>query len=176
MIWSALPAENNDVDDSNELLDELLQDCKRLEDLLGDAGQELKVRLTEQMLGAELTMHLGHEAGAEPPLEQANLSNGTPTKRVKGSDGEVPLAAPRDRKGSLEPELVSASPADGPKTPASMSALHMTGHLPPPIPRRLEDLPVGDVHESQVFGAFAAGLTVKARSAPATAGCIVAAH
>ena len=78
---------------SNELLDELLKGCKRPEDLLGDAGlmKELKVRLMERMLGAELTAHLGYEAGAEPPPEQANRRNGTATKRVKGSDGEVPL-------------------------------------------------------------------------------------
>ena len=79
---------------SNELLDELLKGCKRPEDLLGDAGlmKELKARLMERMLGAELTAHLGYEAGAEPPPDQANRRNGTATKRVKGSDGEVPLA------------------------------------------------------------------------------------
>ena len=35
-----------------------------------------------------------------------NRRNGVSTKRVKGSDGEVPLAVPRDRDGSFEPELV----------------------------------------------------------------------
>ena len=46
---------------SNELLDELLKGCRRPEDLLGDSGlmKELKVRLMERMLGAELTSHLG---------------------------------------------------------------------------------------------------------------------
>ena len=75
---------------SNELLDELLNGCKRPEDLLGDAGllKELKVRLMmERMLGAELTAHLGYEAGAGPPPEQTNRRNGVTTKRVKGSDG-----------------------------------------------------------------------------------------
>ena len=93
---------------SNELLDELLKGCKRPEDLLGDAGlmKELKVRLMERMPGAELTAHLGHGAGAEPPPEQANRRNGVSTKRVKGSDGEVVLSMPRDRDGSFEPELV----------------------------------------------------------------------
>jgi hypothetical protein len=47
---------------SNELLDELLKGCKRPEDLLGDSGlmKELKVRLMERMLGAELTAHMGY--------------------------------------------------------------------------------------------------------------------
>ena len=93
---------------SNELLDELLKGCKRPEDLLGDAGlmKELKVRLMERMLGAELTAHLGYGVGAEPPADQANRRNGTSTKRLKSSDGELPLAVPRDRAGSFEPELV----------------------------------------------------------------------
>ena len=68
--------------------------------------KELKIRLMERMLGAELTAHLGYEAGAEPPAEQTNRRNGVATKRVKGSDGEVPLSVPRDREGSFEPELV----------------------------------------------------------------------
>lgn len=93
---------------SNALLDELLKGCKRPDDLLGEAGlmKELKIRLMERMLGAELTAHLGYEAGAEPPAEQTNRRNGVATKRVKGSDGVVPLAVPRDRDGSFEPELV----------------------------------------------------------------------
>ena len=93
---------------SNELLDELLKGCERPEDLLGEAGlmRELKLRLMERMLGAELTAHLGYESGATPPLGQANRRNGTATKRLKGQDGEMPIAVPRDRDGSFEPELV----------------------------------------------------------------------
>ena len=93
---------------SNELLDELLKGCARIEDLLGEAGlmKELKLRLMERMLGGELTAHLGYEAGATPPSGQANRRNGGTTKRVKGQDGEMPLTVPRDRDGSFEPELV----------------------------------------------------------------------
>lgn len=85
---------------SNELADELLKGCKRPEDLLGDAGlmKELKIRLMERMLGADLTAHLDCEAGAEPPAEQTNRRDGIATKRVKGSDDEVPLSVPRDRE------------------------------------------------------------------------------
>ncbi|HRO15496.1 MAG TPA: transposase [Paracoccus sp. (in: a-proteobacteria)] len=93
---------------SNGLRDELLNGCKRPEDLPGDAGlmKELKVPLMERMLGAELTAHPGHEAGTEPPPGQANRRNRTAAKRVKGSDGEAPLAVPRDRDSSFAPERV----------------------------------------------------------------------
>ena len=48
---------------SKELLDELLKGCERPEDLLGEAGlmKELRIKLMERMLGAELTAHLGYD-------------------------------------------------------------------------------------------------------------------
>ena len=93
---------------SKELLDELLKGCERPEDLLGDAGlmKDLKIKLMERMLGAELTAHLGYEAGKDAPPIQANRRNGTSSKLLKGQDGEVPIAVPRDRDASFEPALV----------------------------------------------------------------------
>ena len=93
---------------SKELLDELLKGVERPEDLLGEAGlmKELKIKLMERMLGAELTAHLGYEEGKEVPPGQGNRRNGTSTKVLKGQDGEMPVAVPRDRDSSFEPELV----------------------------------------------------------------------
>ena len=93
---------------SKELLDELLKGVERPEDLLGEAGlmKELKIKLMERMLGAELTAHLGYEEGKEVPPRQGNRRNGTSTKVLKGQDGEMPVAVPRDRDSSFEPELV----------------------------------------------------------------------
>lgn len=102
---------------SKELLEELLKGCERPEDLLGDAGlmEELKIKLMERMLGAELTAHLGYEEGKDAALNQPNRRNGTASKRLKGQNGEVPISVPRDRDGSFEPELVkkSQTPIDG---------------------------------------------------------------
>ena len=93
---------------SQELLDELLKDCERPEDLLGEAGlmKELKIKLMERMLGAELTAHLGYEEGQDVPPVQSNRRNGSSSKALKGQDGELPISVPRDRDGSFEPELV----------------------------------------------------------------------
>ena len=78
---------------SKELLDELPSGLNRPEDLLGDKGlmKELKVRLMERMLGAELTEHLGHEPHGEPTSEQTNRRNGATRKVLKGNDGAVPI-------------------------------------------------------------------------------------
>ena len=93
---------------SKEILDELLKGVERPEDLLGAAGlmKELKIKLMERMLGAELTAHLGYEEGENAPPTQSNRRNGTSAKVLKGQDGELPVAIPRDRDSSFEPELV----------------------------------------------------------------------
>ena len=63
---------------SKELLDELLNGVERPEDLLGDKGlmKELKVRLMERMLGAELTEHLGYEPHGSLPASNPTAGTG----------------------------------------------------------------------------------------------------
>jgi transposase-like protein len=93
---------------TKEVLDELLSGVENANDLLGDKSlmKELKVRLMERMLGAELTEYLGYEPDAQPAAEQANRRNGTTRKTLKGDDGALPIEVPRDRDGSFEPELI----------------------------------------------------------------------
>ena len=93
---------------TKEVLDELLSGVENANDLLGDKGlmKELKVRLMERMLGAELTEHLGYEPQSEPADDQSNRRNDTMRKTLKGNDGLVPIDVPRDRDGSFEPELI----------------------------------------------------------------------
>ncbi|MDG1334978.1 MAG: IS256 family transposase [Tateyamaria sp.] len=93
---------------SKEVLDELLSGVENADDLLGNQGlmKELKVRLMELMLGAELTEHLGYEPEIQPADYQSNRRNGTTRKTLKGNDGALPIDVPRDRDGSFEPELI----------------------------------------------------------------------
>src|SRR5215469_15502123 len=74
-----------------ELLDELLSEVTTPEDLLGD----------------ELTHHLGYEKGAPAPVRaRGNSRNGHSAKTVLTEDGEIALSIPRDRAGTFEPVLV----------------------------------------------------------------------
>ena len=59
---------------SKDLLDQLLSGVDNANDLLGEQGlmKELKVRLMERMLGAELTEHLGYEPDGDPSSQQVN--------------------------------------------------------------------------------------------------------
>lgn len=70
------------------------------------ATRRFKKALLERALGAELQHHLTREAVQAPPDAPANHRNGTSPKTVLTDDGTVPLAIPRDRAGTFEPQLI----------------------------------------------------------------------
>ena len=92
----------------HELLDELLSDYQRPEDLIGENGllKQLTKRLVERALDAEMTAHLGHERHAPVANASGNTRNGRSRKTLKGEFGELPIEVPRDREGSFEPQIV----------------------------------------------------------------------
>ena len=73
-----------------ELLDQLLANYKKPEDLTGEDGlfKQLKRALIERALGAELTEHLGYEKGDPAGRGSGNSRNGTSSKTVLTEDGE----------------------------------------------------------------------------------------
>jgi len=91
-----------------ELIDGLLADYKRPEDLIGENGllKQLTKMLVERALDAEMAEHLGH--GRHEPVINAtgNARNGKSKKTLKGEFGELPIDIPRDRQGSFEPQLI----------------------------------------------------------------------
>jgi putative transposase len=93
---------------SNELIDSLLANYKKPEDLIGEHGilKQLTKRLVERALEVELAEHLGH-AKHEPVANPAgNTRNGKSKKTLKGEFGELPIEIPRDRHGSFEPQII----------------------------------------------------------------------
>jgi putative transposase len=91
-----------------ELLDQLLANYTKPEDLTGEDGlfKQLKKALIERALGAELSEHLGYEKGDPARRGSGNSRNGTSLKTVLTEDGELEIAVPRDRAGSFEPQLI----------------------------------------------------------------------
>ena len=85
-----------------ELLDELLAEYEKPEDLLGREGllDSLKKALMERALGAELTEHLGYEKGDPTGRGSRNSRNGHGRKRL-AQDHQDPVAFPQ-RPGRLE--------------------------------------------------------------------------
>jgi putative transposase len=91
-----------------ELLDELLKDYQKPEDLLGQDGllQQLTKALVERALNGELTYHLGYEKHDSAGDNSGNSRNGTTPKTMKGKRGQVQIDVPRDRASSFEPQFV----------------------------------------------------------------------
>ena len=93
---------------TDEVLNELLKEYQKPEDLLGKNGllKQLQKRLLEKALGAELTDHLGYEKHESAGRNSGNSRNGSGSKTLKGEFGELPLTVPRDRNGTFEPQIV----------------------------------------------------------------------
>src|SRR3954467_11740087 len=93
----------------DELIEALLQGYHSPQDLLGEDGRfrELRRRLLERALGAELSEHLGYEKGDPAGRGSGNSRNGYSSKTMIGEDGAVEIAVPRDRNGSFEPQIAA---------------------------------------------------------------------
>ncbi|MBT6048212.1 MAG: IS256 family transposase [Candidatus Scalindua sp.] len=94
-------------DKIDKLIEELTKDSTA-EDILGESGllKDLKKRLIETALDAEMTEHLGYEKNSTDGNGSGNSRNGKTSKRIIGSDYDVDIDVPRDRNGDFEPKLV----------------------------------------------------------------------
>ena len=91
-----------------KLIDKLLADYKKPEDIIGENGllKQLTKALLERAMQAEITDHLGYEKHDSAGHNSGNSRNGATTKTLKGDFGELPLETPRDRNGSYEPKII----------------------------------------------------------------------
>jgi putative transposase len=92
----------------SELIDKLLADCKRPEQIIGENGllKQLTKAILERAMHAELTAHLGYEKHDSAGYNSGNSRNGKTRKKVKGEFGEIEVETPRDRDGSFEPKIL----------------------------------------------------------------------
>jgi putative transposase len=91
-----------------ELIDELLKEYRKPEDLMGEGGifKQLTKALVERCLTAELDTHLEEERTEPEEANRKNRRNGHSKKTIKGEFGQAEIGIPRDRTGAFEPELV----------------------------------------------------------------------
>ena len=91
-----------------ELLDSLLAEYRKPEDLIGENGllKHLTKLLVERALEAEMADHLGHGKNKPVANPTGNTRNGKSQKTLKGDFGELPIEIPRDRHGTFEPQLI----------------------------------------------------------------------
>lgn len=100
-------AKKKEPDRVDKLIDELTKDATA-EELLKDSGllKELKKRLIETALDAELTDHLGYDKHSPGGRGTGNSRNGKTSKRLITGDSDLRIDVPRDRNGDFEPKLV----------------------------------------------------------------------
>jgi putative transposase len=98
----------SELEISDEVLDQLLAGASSAEEIAGPDGvlAHLTRRLLNRALEAELTAHLGYEAGEAPPGGAGNSRNGKPGKTVITDQGPLRISSPRDRRGTFEPQIV----------------------------------------------------------------------
>ncbi len=71
-----------------------------------DIFENFKKAFIERAMGAEMSHHLGYEAGQAKPEGATNHRNGSSAKTVITDTGSVRIGVPRDREGSFEPQLI----------------------------------------------------------------------
>lgn len=91
-----------------ELIDELLKDYQKPEDIIGENGllKRFVKAVLERALNAELTHHLGYEKHDPAGNNSGNSRNGTSSKTVKGDFGQLEVEVARDRAGTFEPQIL----------------------------------------------------------------------
>lgn len=93
---------------TDELLDILMKDYKKPEDLIGENGllKQLTKRLLERAMQAEMTDHLGYDKHAPIGKNSGNSRNGTSKKTITGEFGNLDISVPRDRNSTFEPIII----------------------------------------------------------------------
>jgi putative transposase len=91
-----------------ELIDELLQECADPREVRAVGGRikQLTKAIIERCLETELEVHLGSPKHGRLESSTGHARNGTSRKKLKGTQGEIEMALPRDRQASFEPHLV----------------------------------------------------------------------
>ncbi len=97
---------NNNIDFS-----QLAKNCKNLKDVHTVVKSMMK-GVIEGILQEELNQHLGYQKHSKVGSNSGNSRNGTSSKTVLSTAGEIEIAIPRDRNGEFSPQLVKSYQTD----------------------------------------------------------------
>jgi putative transposase len=121
-------AKKREPDQLDKIIQELTRDTTAAE-LVNDSNvlRELKKRLVEAALEAEMDDHLGYEKHSSDGDNTGNSRNGTSSKRIIDADGSFEINVPRDRNSDFEPQLVRKRQVRMPGFDEKVLALYATG-------------------------------------------------
>lgn len=120
-------------------LDQLLGERRTIGEM-DELFRQMKKALMERALAGELTHHLGYAPGDPKPETQSNHRNGTTPKTVLTEDGAIPVAIPRDRAGTFEPQLIPKNARRLPRFDQNVISLYARGMTVREIREHLEEL------------------------------------
>ena len=137
---------------TNEVLDQILKDYEKPEDLLSDNGllQQLTKALVERALNGEMTHHLGYEKHNPAGNNSGNSRNGSTPKVLKGKRGQVEIEVPRDRNSEFEPQLVKKNQTRFDGLDEKIISLYARGMTTREIQGHLEEIYGVDVSPSLI--------------------------
>lgn len=123
-------------------LEKDFENCTTTDDLLGKNGlvKNLIRGLSDQILEAEMTQHLGYEKHSADGDNSGNSRNGSTPKTVKTDFGEIQVKIPRDRNGEFDPALIKKHQRDLGKIDEIIIALYAKGMTTRDIKDHLEEL------------------------------------
>jgi len=126
----------------NELIDNLLKNYKKPEDLVGENGllKQLTKQLLERAMAAEMTEHVGYDKHDAAGHNSGNSRNGKSAKTIKGTFGELALETPRDRNGTFEPQIIEKHQRRFTGFDANILSLYSRGLTTREIQQHLEEI------------------------------------
>src|SRR5258707_531248 len=126
----------------NELIDELLKDYKKPEDLIGENGlrKQLTNKLLERAMAAEMTGHVGYDKHDPAGKNSDNSRNGKSAKTVKGAFGGLGLETRGDRNGTYEPQIIEKHQTRFTGFDANILSLYSRGLSTREIQQHLEEI------------------------------------
>src|SRR4030088_272719 len=126
----------------NELIDNLLKNYKKPEDLIGENGllKQLTKQLLERAMAAEMTDHVGYDKHDAAGNNSGNSRNGKSAKTIKGTFGELALETPRDRNGTFEPQIIEKHQTRFTGFDANILSLYSRGLSTREIQQHLEEI------------------------------------
>ena len=137
---------------TNEVLDQILKDYEKPEDLLSENGllQQLTKALVERALNGELTHHLGYKKHDPAGYNSGNSRNGRTPKTLKGKRGQVEIEVPRDRNGEFEPQLIKKNQKRFDQLDEKIISLYARGMTQSEIKGHLEEIYGFDISPSLI--------------------------
>lgn len=134
-------AKKREPDELDKVIQELTRNATAA-DVLRDPNvlKDLKKRLVEAALEAEMTDHLGYEWNEAEGNNSGNSRNGTSSKRIIDGDGQFEIDVPRDRNGEFEPQFVRKRQVRMPGFDEKVLALYATGMTTRQIEASLQEI------------------------------------